>query len=131
MRKTVIDVSSHNGSIDWSKVKADGVMIRLGYRGYGQGTMTTDTQFYNNVNGCIKHNIPFGVYFFSTAINEAEGKTEADYVLAKVKAYNLTLPIFIDSEYSNAKKTGRSDQLSRSVRTSAVRAFCEQIKAAG
>lgn len=131
MTKTIIDVSSHNGVVDWAKVKTDGVMIRLGYRGYGQGTLTTDTQFYNNVNGCIKYNIPFGVYFFSTAINEAEGKTEADYVLAKIKGYKLTLPIFIDSEYSNAKKTGRSDWLSRSARTSAVMAFCERIKDAG
>lgn len=129
--KTVIDVSSHNGSIDWSKVKTDGVMIRLGYRGYGQGTLTTDTQFYNNAKGCSFYNVPFGVYFFSTAINEKEGKEEAEYVLAKVAAYKLSLPIFIDSEYSNAAQNGRSDKLSKSSRTAAVKAFCERIRQAG
>ena len=131
MSKTVIDVSSHNGSIDWSKVKTDGVMIRLGYRGYGQGTLTTDTQFYNNAKGCSFYNVPFGVYFFSTAISEKEGKEEAEYVLAKTAAYKLSLPIFIDSEYSNASQNGRSDKLNKSVRTAAVKAFCERIRQAG
>ena len=129
--KTVIDVSSHNGSIDWSKVKIDGVIIRLGYRGYGQGTLTMDTQFYNNAKGCSFYAIPFGVYFFSTAINAAEGREEAEYVLAKVAAYKLSFPIFIDSEYSNVAQNGRSDKLSKSSRTAAVKAFCERIRQAG
>ena len=77
MSKTVIDVSKHNGKIDWSKVKVDGVVIRLGYRGYGKGTLTIDDQYYNNAKGCTFYGIPFGVYFFSTAISAAEGKEEA------------------------------------------------------
>lgn len=129
--KTVIDVSSHNGKVDWSKINVDGVMIRLGYRGYGQGTLTTDTEFYNNAKGCTYYKIPFGIYFFSTAISENEGKEEAEYVLSKIQPYKLTLPIFIDSEYSNQSRSGRSDDLSKSARTSTVRAFCERIKLAG
>lgn len=131
MSKTVMDVSSHNGTITWSKVKVDGVIIRLGYRGYGYGTLETDTQFVNNAKGCTSNGIPFGVYYFSTAINAAEGKAEAEYVLSKISGYTLSLPIFIDSEYSNAKANGRSDNLSKSVRTTAIKAFCERIQQAG
>lgn len=131
MAKSVIDVSSHNGSIDWSKVKIDGVMIRLGYRGYGQGTLEMDKQFLANIRGCVTHDIPFGVYWFSTAINDKEGREEAEFVLKNISSYSLSLPIIIDSEYSNISRSGRSDSLSKTVRTSAVRAFCERIKEAG
>ena len=48
-----IDVSSHNGVIDWKKVKDSGVkfvMIRVGYRGYGSdGKLAVDSQFENNI----------------------------------------------------------------------------------
>lgn len=131
MSKTVIDVSSHNGVIDWSRVKTDGVLIRLGYRGYGQGTLEIDKRFLFNVQGCQKYGVPFGVYWFTTAVDAAEGKEEAEFVLQNISGYKLSFPIFIDSEYSNKEKNGRSDNLSRSVRTTAVRGFCERIKQAG
>ena len=131
MSKTVLDVSSHQGTITWSKVKVDGVMIRLGYRGYGQGTLEMDKQFTNNANGCVNNGIPFGIYWFTTAISAAEGKEEAEFVLNKISNYKLSLPIFIDSEYSNASASGRSDKLSKSARTTAVKAFCERIQQAG
>lgn len=132
MSKTVIDVSSHNGSINWAAVKGiDGVLIRLGYRGYGQGALTMDQQFLANTRGCVANNIPFGVYWFTTAINAAEGIAEAEYVLKAISGYILSFPIFIDSEYSNAAQNGRSDKLSRSARTAAVKAFCERIRQAG
>lgn len=129
--KFVIDVSAHNGSVDWTRVKVDGAIIRLGYRGYGQGTLTMDKQFDANVQGCIKNNIAFGVYWFTTALNEAEGVEEAEYVLSAVKNLKLYFPIFIDTEYSNAQKSGRSDSLGKAARTKAVRAFCERIQKAG
>ena len=111
MSKTVIDVSSHQGSINWAAVKGiDGVLIRLGYRGYGHGTLEIDKQFLANTRGCISNGIHFGVYWFTTAISAAEGKAEADFVL---------------------NKNGRSDQLGRAARTAAVKAFCERIADAG
>ena len=132
MSKTVIDVSSHNGAINWSVVKGiDGVIIRLGYRGYSYGTLEKDTQYLVNIHGCMNNNIPFGVYWFTTAINAAEGKAEADFVLNIIKNYKISFPVFIDSEYSNKNQNGRSDKLSKSARTEAVRAFCERIKEAG
>lgn len=132
MSKTVIDVSSHQGSIDWAAVKGiDGVLIRLGYRGYGHGTLEMDKQFLTNVRGCITNGIPFGVYWFTTAISAAEGIAEADFVLRNISEYTPNFPIFIDSEYSNTAQNGRSDKLSKATRTAAVKAFCERIEQAG
>ena len=132
MSKTVIDVSSHQGSINWAAVKGiDGVLIRLGYRGYGHGTLEIDKQFLANARGCISNGIHFGVYWFTTAISAAEGKAEADFVLNNISGYNLSFPVFVDSEYSNASQNGRSDKLSKATRTAAVKAFCERIAGAG
>ena len=129
--KFVIDVSAHNGVVDWSQVKVDGAIIRLGYRGYGQGALTTDKQFNANVQGCIKNNLAYGVYWFTTAINEKEAVEEAEFVLAAVKNLKLWYPIFIDTEYSNANKDGRSDKLGKALRTSIIRAFCDRIQRDG
>lgn len=129
--KFVIDVSSHNGTVDWTKVKVDGVIIRAGYRGYGQGTLTTDTQFSANVQGCVKNSLAYSVYWFTTAITEKEAVEEAEYVLGLVKGLKLWYPIFIDTEYSNSSQSGRSDSLSKSVRTKIIKAFCDRIQKDG
>ena len=62
-----IDVSKWQGVIDWSKVKTDFAIIRLGL---GDNLESQDdAQFLNNVNGCINNNIPFGVYIYSYALH--------------------------------------------------------------
>lgn len=129
--KHVIDVSEHNGDIDWKKVKVDGVIIRSGYRGYESGALKTDKKFSNNVQGCAKNQLPFGVYWFTTALTEAEGIEEAEYVLSLIKGLKLWFPVIIDTEYSNDKQNGRSDNLGKDARTKAVKAFCERIEKAG
>ena len=80
-----IDVSKHQGTIDWTKVKqsdkADFAMIRAAYRGYTEGTIYEDSQFINNVKGAYNNGIKVGLYFYSSAINEKEAIEEADFVL--------------------------------------------------
>ena len=71
-----IDVSSHQGKIDWNLGAQDGVefaIIRVGFRGYGsEGTLKVDEQFENNIKGATAAGIKVGVYFFSQGINETE-----------------------------------------------------------
>ena len=129
--KFVIDVSKHNGVIDWSQVKVDGVIMKLGYRGYETAKLSIDPQYNNNVQGCIKNNLAFGVYWFTTAITEAEAVEEAEFVLSTGKGLKLYYPIFIDSEYDNDRKDGRSDNLSKAQRTKCIKAFCDRIQKAG
>ena len=77
--KTVIDVSDIQGDVNWSAVKNDSVdaaMIRLGRRGYTEGSIYLDSHFYQNIVQAQAENLPCGVYFFSQAITEAEAEEE-------------------------------------------------------
>ena len=58
-----------NTSTDSIKKSVDGVIIRLGYRGYGNGALKLDTEFTNNLNACKLRGIPYGFYFFTQAVN--------------------------------------------------------------
>lgn len=131
----VIDVSQFNGSISWARVKPniDGAIVRVGYRGYGAGTLVKDKSFNNNMDAATKAGVKLGVYFVTQAINEDEARDEAKYTLDLIKGYALDYPVFIDSENGNPNAAGRADhgKLSKSKRTSVIKAFCDEIKSAG
>ena len=139
--KTGIDVSSYQGTIDWAKVKKDGIefaMLRAGFRGWGtsddgtEGKLVQDTKFDENAKGAIKNGIPIGAYFFSQAINEQEAIEEAKFVVSIIKDYKITYPVVIDVEYSGAPNhTGRADNVSKEMRTKICKAFADYIKKAG
>ena len=139
--KKGIDVSTYQGTIDWKKVKENGVdfaMVRAGIRGYGissdgiDGKLVQDARYTENMNGAISNNIEVGVYFFTQAINEKEAIEEANFVLDLVKNYKITYPIAIDTELSSHPTgNGRADKLTKEQRTKVVKAFCETIEKAG
>ncbi len=100
-----IDVSNHNGDIDWQKVKAAGIrfaIIRCGYRTYGTqeggGTVYLDQRFHTNIQGALDAGIQVGVYFFSAAKNRAEALEEAAFTLKVIKGYDITWPVAYDFE---------------------------------
>ena len=130
-----IDVSHHQGTIDWKKVKNDNIdfaIIRAGFRGYGEtGSLNKDTKFDYNIKNAIANNIDVGIYFFSQAITVEEAIEEAKYTLELIKDYKITYPVIIDVEYANEAHTGRADSISKELRTDIVIAFCETIKNAG
>lgn len=130
-----IDVSQWQGTIDWAKVKAAGVefaLIRAGLRGYApEGRLAEDARFRENAEGAIAAGIPVGAYFFSQATTPEEGREEARYCLELVRPYKLDFPVYVDSEYANAQRTGRADGLSQEARTAAVTAFCQEVEGAG
>lgn len=104
-----IDVSYHNGGIDWNKVKAAGIeyaMIRVGYRGYTSGTLNEDVNFRSNIQGALTAGLKVGVYIFSQAINNAEAVEEANFIMDRISGYGITLPVVIDFEYASGN-TGR------------------------
>lgn len=131
--KIGIDVSSHQSTIDWKKVKAAGVsyaIIRIGYRGYTYGTIKMDDQFENNIKGALENGIDVGIYFFSTSISKAEAREEANWVLEHIKGYNVTYPIVFDYEgYENPDY--RSYKQSKKNRTDYAIAFLDVIRENG
>lgn len=99
--RLIIDVSSHNGEIDWNKVKesgVDGAMIRLGYRGYGDATIVEDECFQKNIAGAKNAGLKVGVYFFSQATTPEEAIEEAEYVTEKIWGRCVSLPVAFDME---------------------------------
>ncbi len=133
-----IDVSYHNGDIDWKTVSKnnDFAIIRAGYRGYTEGKIVEDTYFKNNIKGAEKADIPIGIYFYSQATTVEEAKEEANYVLSLIKGKDVSLPVFIDYEYA-FNKDGMHDgrlfnaNLTPTEATDIINAFCEKINKGG
>ncbi len=125
-----IDISRHNGNIDWNAVKASGVdyvIIRCGYRGSATGVLIEDENFKKNIRNATAAGLKVGIYVFSQAINEVEAVKEASLAVSLAKGYNLTYPIFIDTESSG----GRADKIDVATRTAVVNAFCQTVASAG
>lgn len=109
VKKTVkgIDVSSFQGDIDWEKVKNSGidfVMIRCGFRSLSSEVIMEDSKFHYNIKEANRLNIPVGIYFYSTAINEVEVIEEASFVLNLIKNYKVTYPVVYDFESFNQNR---------------------------
>lgn len=128
--RLVIDVSHHQGAIDWSKVPYPAI-LRVGYRGYGNGKLMEDGQFERNVANAAAVGKLFAFYFFSQAMNAAEGKEEAEFSHKIIAGRGKGLPLFIDCEWSNANRNGRADGVSKAARTAAAEAFCARAKELG
>ena len=125
-----IDISKHNGNIDWNAVKNSGVqyvILRCGYRGSASGVLVEDQKFKRNIQGATAAGLKVGIYFFSQAVNEVEAVEEASMTLSLIKNYRITYPVYIDVESAN----GRADGISKAARTSIINAFCQTIRNSG
>ncbi|MCC8067201.1 MAG: glycoside hydrolase family 25 protein [Clostridiales bacterium] len=129
-----IDVSYHQGEIDWQKVKDYGVTfayIRIGYRGYGEsGVLCEDTKALEYISEAQKAGIDVGVYFFSQAISEEEALEEAEFVIEKLQGIELQLPVVYDPE-SILDDEARTDDVSGEQFTKNTITFCRRIWEAG
>lgn len=129
---TGVDVSAHQGEINWEKAAADGIqfaMIRLGYRGYTEGEIGLDPYFLRNIEGAQAAGLDVGVYFFSQAITKDEAVEEAEFVLNWIEGYELDYPIFFDWEDIEAE--ARTDGMDSVTLTACAVAFCKRVELNG
>lgn len=141
--KKGIDVSVHNGVIDWTAVKAAGIefaFIRVAFRGYGStGSLNTDSRYTTNIAAAKAAGIKVGVYIFSQAISTAEAAEEANYAISHLGGYSLDLPIVMDYEFASTSSgdTGRlfkavqAGTLNRDSMTQICNTFCTTVRNAG
>ena len=125
-----IDVSEHQGEIDWSAVAESGAefaILRLGYRGSTVGELYIDEYFYENLQDAKENGLAVGVYFFSQAKDEAEAREEAEFVLSALDGQALELPIFYDWEFIG----GRIESESAVPMTQCAEAFCRTVASGG
>lgn len=127
--KKYIDISAHQGVVDFEKVKGhvDGIMLRAGY-----GKNNIDKQFVRNVTECNRLGIPCGAYWFSYAYTVEMAKNEANYFLNAVKPYTMELPLAFDYEYDSynyGKKQGAN--ITATLVKNMTNAFCQEIEGNG
>ena len=121
-----IDVSEHQGVIDWTKVAKDGVQFAIIRAGYGRELSQKDKQFERNYAGAKAAGIKVGAYWYSYANSVERGEQEARTCLKVLEGKRFELPIFFDQEYEKSILA-----LSNKTRTDIVLKFLETVKGAG
>lgn len=114
MEKNIMDVSRHQGTIDWAKVKAsgkvDGVMIRaMGNSAEGRPSAPyTDPQFARNYAECKRLGIPCGVYGYFKAVNREQADKELAYFKKLLTGRSFELPVVVDIEDEVQQPLGKA-----------------------
>ena len=124
-----IDVSEWNGTIDWEKVKADGItfaILRIGYGLHSGAGFGVDAEFQRNASECERLGIPYGVYVYSYATNSSQAAKEADGVINALKGHAPSYPVYADIEDVNTQ-----GNLSPATFATIATTFCTRIEAAG
>ena len=121
-----IDVSEHNGNINWDKVKTqiDFAILRLGWIG-NKDNHTLDKEFERNYNECKRLGIPIGVYVYCYCNNENSAISGASWTIQRLNGKKLELPIYIDMEDNSIQNLGK-DKL-----TKIVHSFNKHIESVG
>ena len=120
-----IDVSVHNGAIDWQKVKASGIDFAIIRAGYGKSIAQKDKTFEANYAGCKANGIPCGAYWYSYAVTPAEAEAEARVFIQAIAGKQFEFPLYFDIEEKNALATGKKNV------SAIIRAFCAVMEQAG
>lgn len=129
-----IDVSSHQGLIDWAKVKASGIEFAIIRAGYGKYESQVDSRFEQNAFGALSAGLHVGVYWFSYATSPGEAKEEARLCADTIAPYKgkFDFPVYFDYEYDSerySKEQGITP--TQELREALAEAFCTEIEAQG
>ncbi len=120
-----IDVSVHNGSIDWQKVKNAGIQFAILRAGYGRELSQKDARFEENYRNAKAAGIPVGAYWYSYAMSEDEARLEADVFLSVIKGKQFEMPVYFDLEEKKQFDLGKEKA------SAIMRAFLERVESAG
>ena len=123
MIKKGIDISHHQGDIDFNKLKGsiDFAIVRTSY-----GNFHLDKKYKRNIVGLESINVPYGLYHFSYATNKEEVKKEAQGFINIIKNYKPLYPVVIDIESSSRTENVKKDTLVDIANT-----FCKMVEDAG
>lgn len=128
-----IDVSKWQKNINWKQVANDGIkfaFVRIGNRSLSSPTITEDPYWKKNIEGALAVGIAVGVYFYSTSLNEQEAQEEAQFVLSRIKKYNITMPVVFDYE-GFGTSGNRNYGMTKEKITANCKAFQKMVKAQG
>lgn len=122
-----IDVSKHNGDIDWNALaKSERIDFAIIRAGYGRVVpKQKDIKFEANYKGAKEAGLHVGAYWYSYAKTTAEAKLEAKACLETIKGKKFDMPIYFDIEEKSQVELGKT------ICSNIVRAFCEELEKAG
>ena len=121
-----IDVSHHQGVINWDAVKAAGIDFAIIRCGYGMNlTEQDDRQWSRNVSECERLGIPYGVYFYSYAMTADMAVEEGAHAVRLLEGCSPSLPVFYDLEENRQLVLGSSGL------AEIARIFCDIVGSKG
>ena len=126
-----IDVSRHNGKIDWAKVKAAGVKFAILRAGYGKLASQKDSKFEEYYAACIKNGIKVGAYWYSYATSAAEAKQEAEACYQCIKGKKFEYPIYFDYEDPTIMPPKVSSERAKTLARDIIPAFINTLENKG
>ena len=121
-----IDVSVHQGTIDWKKVASDGIDFAILRSGLGKYSYQEDANFQTYYSNATNQGLKVGTYWVSYAMSIDEAYEEADVCYSVIKNYSFDFPVYYDMEVSS-----QSNSLSKKEITNIALAFCERITSYG
>lgn len=125
-----IDLSYHNGTVDFSRLKESGIEYVILRAGYGQNNI--DKAFDRYAQACIDYGIPFGAYWFGYPLDVDMARQEARWAIEAVGKYRSRCPIAYDLEYDSVQYAAKKGvRIDRGKATEMARVFCAEVAAAG
>mgnify|MGYP002765321691 FL=1 len=122
MSQRIIDVSEHDGTLDWQKIKDAGyhAIIRVGFGRFDSGGRL-DYNLGTNVSECERLGIPYGFYWYSYATSTASAEIEGTQCVEAIKGYHPSYPVYFDAEEPGTEGVAQNNAL----------VFCDVIRNAG
>lgn len=125
-----IDVSKHNGAINWSSVGTSEAKFVIARAGFGSLTSQVDSRFHENITTALRYGLHVGAYWFSYALSIDDIKAEAALFAKTLEPYKgkMDFPVFFDLEYDSfnyAKKFGVT--IDKSMATTFALTFCQEM----
>ena len=123
-----VDVSYHNGRIDWANLKESGINFAICRTGYGRSGV--DETFLKNVDNAHAAGMSVGAYHYSYALTPADAIKEAIFckeIISDAGIF-LEMPVFFDMEDADGYKARHGFRFTRGNVTAICRAFLSEIK---
>lgn len=120
-----IDISKHNGDIDFAKVKASGIDFVIIRAGYGKVMSQKDPRFEEYYASAKAVGLDVGAYWYSYANTIPEGVAEAQCCLEAIKGKRFEYPIYFDLEEQSQFAQGKK------FCSELVNTFCQHLEVAG
>lgn len=120
-----IDVSIHNGTINFNKVKAAGYDFVIIRAGYGREISQKDSNFERNYKNAKAAGLQVGAYWYSYATSPADAAKEAQACLQVLAGKCFEMPIYFDLEETS--QTSKGGKYCRQL----IDSFCQNIESSG